>query len=84
MYINDGRFGEFIIKTMQKCDDAKMWQLYLHSQSDKSFNEWRELVTNTVSENNTDRLAMNDKQVTKLIYVAHDILKRFNPGRGET
>lgn len=79
MYITDGRFGEFVINTMKKCDDSKMWELYLHSQSDKSFNEWRDMVTNNITEKNTDKLAMDDKQVTKQLDVAHGILKKFKP-----
>lgn len=50
--MEDGRFGEFVQEIIssenkrlkdeaQKEEDRKMWELYLHSASDKSFNDWK-------------------------------------------
>lgn len=54
--MEQGRFGEFVNEIIssenkrryeeaQKEDDRKMWELYIHSASDKSFIEWKEEVT---------------------------------------
>ena len=51
-YINRGRFGDFIKGFLQtenerrkaeadKDEDLKMWMAYVHSYSDKSFNDWK-------------------------------------------
>lgn len=53
--MEDGRFGEFVQEIIssenkrlkdeaQKEEDRKMWELYLHSASDKSFRDWKEEV----------------------------------------
>lgn len=50
--MEDGRFGEFVQEIIssenkrlkdeaQKEEDRKMWELYLHSASDKSFRDWK-------------------------------------------
>ena len=52
-YINHGRFGDFIKAFMQeendrkkaeaeKDEELKMWIAYVHSYSDKSFNDWKD------------------------------------------
>ncbi len=64
LYIDSGRFGEFVYELIssenkrrqdeaQKEEDQKMWELYLHSFSDKSFIEWRAEATKT-HQNKTD------------------------------
>ena len=51
-YINRGRFGDFIKDFLQaendrrkeeadKDEELKMWIAYVHSYSDKSFNDWK-------------------------------------------
>lgn len=52
MYINQGRFGKFVTGFLEaeyerrkaeaeKDDDLKLWLMYCHSYSDKSFNDWK-------------------------------------------
>lgn len=56
LYIDSGRFGEFVFELIssenkrrqdeaQKEEEQKMWELYLHSFSDKSFTDWRAEAT---------------------------------------
>lgn len=51
-YINRGRFGDFITDFLQaekdrrkseaeKDEELKMWIAYVHSYSEKSFNDWK-------------------------------------------
>lgn len=53
--MEQGRFGEFVSEIIssenkrrkeeaQKEEERKMWELYLHSYSDKPFIEWKEEV----------------------------------------
>lgn len=53
--MEQGRFGEFVYEIIsseykrrkdeaKKENDRKMWELYLHSYSDKSFDGWKEEV----------------------------------------
>ena len=54
-YIRQGRFGAFIQgfleaeaerkrKEAQKDEDWKLWMAYIHSETDKSFNEWKKQI----------------------------------------
>ena len=51
-YINRGRFGEFVSSFVEseykrrkeeidKDDDLKLWIMYCHSYSDKSYRDWK-------------------------------------------
>lgn len=53
--MDDGRFGEFVYEIIssenkrkqdeaEKEEDRKLWELYLHSASDKSFLDWKKEV----------------------------------------
>lgn len=61
-YINQWRFGDFIRSFLQaendrrkeeadKNDEMKMWIAYVHSYSDKSYNEWKEDVLGAAKRN---------------------------------
>lgn len=72
MYIEQGRFGEFVAniidlnnkrkkEELEKENEDKLWMLYCHSYSEKSFNEWKNTVmsrsgssTNDKSEHTSD------------------------------
>ena len=55
-YINQGRFGKFVTGFLEseyerrkeeheKDNDWKLWVMYVHSYSDKTFGEWKSEVT---------------------------------------
>lgn len=56
-YINSGRFGTFVHEFIkadyerkqeqeEKDDDWRLWIMYVHSYSDKTFNDWkRDILT---------------------------------------
>ena len=55
MYINQGRFGKFVTGFLEaeyerrkaeaeKDDDWKLWTMYIHSYSEKSFKDWKDAV----------------------------------------
>jgi hypothetical protein len=61
MYNNQGRFGKFVTGFMaaeyerrkaeaEKDDDLKLWMMYCHSYSDKSFNDWKRDALKTASD----------------------------------
>lgn len=55
LYINNGQFGEFVENIIskenkrrqeeaEKDNEQKLWTLYVHSMTDKSFNDWKAQV----------------------------------------
>ena len=55
LYIEQGRFGEFVAEIIdaeykrrqeerEKEEDRKLWDMYIHSMAEKSFNDWKEEV----------------------------------------
>ena len=55
MYINRGRFGEFVTSVLEaeyerrkeqveKDDDMKLWLMYIHSEVEESFKDWKQRV----------------------------------------
>jgi hypothetical protein len=71
-YINQGRFGKFVTGFLESEDkrrkeehekdtDWKLWVMYVHSYSDMTFGEWKQIVTkesksNTRTKNKDDDL----------------------------
>lgn len=87
LYIEQGRFGEFVTEIIEmdnkrkreaakKEDDDRLWTAYIHSMSDKSFNDWKkELFTQKQPED----YSMTDEQVANAKEQARDILKKISP-----
>lgn len=51
IYVKRRRFGEFVDNVISKRqeeknkeNEQKLWQLYVHSMTDKSFNDWKAQV----------------------------------------
>lgn len=86
IYIDQGRFGEFVteILTMhykrkqeeaEKESDNKLWEAYIRSMSDKSFEDWkRELIA--ISKQKPKSYVMSDKEVEFTIAKSREILKK--------
>ena len=92
LYIEQGRFGEFVTEILKmdqkrkteaakKEDEQKLWEIYLHSMADKSFNDWKKyILSSTAGSQKPAYLAMDDAQVENTKQQARDILHRFSPG----
>lgn len=77
LYINGGRFGEFVSELLEmeqrrkkekaeKEDEDRLWSLYIHSMPDKSFAEWKkELIVSEPKKPSEDYVASADESVTK-------------------
>jgi len=85
IYIENGQFGQLVKDIIEsnnkrkqeeseKENDHKMWELYLHSMSDKSFNDWKKEIQ-TQSQPVTH--AMSNAQVDATINNSREILKSF-------
>lgn len=75
LYIDNGRFGEFVsefirLETKRKNEDAqkeennKLWSAYIHSYSEKTFNEWKDDVTSQIpvkSKHTRETILKNEK-----------------------
>ena len=77
LYINGGRFGEFVSKLLEtdykrkkekaeKEDEDKLWSLYIHSMPDRSFEEWKkELVISVPEKRPEDHRAPEGDSLTE-------------------
>lgn len=87
LYIEQGRFGEFVSEILamdakrkqeaaKEKDDDRLWAAYIRSMSDKSFNDWKkELFTQKKPED----YSMTDEQVADAKEQARGILKKISP-----
>lgn len=74
-YIDSGRFGEFVEEIIsaenqrrkeqeEKADDEKLWIAYVHSYSDKSYNDWKNDVLTPVSRESATAPRRRDEDMT--------------------
>ena len=86
LYIEQGRFGEFVENILllenkkrkeeaEKENEDKMFELYVHSYSDKSFNDWKNEAVSAPSEKKS--LSMTDDEVEAEKARSRNILKSF-------
>lgn len=74
-YIDSGRFGEFVEEIIraenqrrkeqeEKADDEKLWIAYVHSRSDKAYNDWKTDVLTPVSRGGSTAPRKRDEDMT--------------------
>lgn len=92
LYTEQGRFGEFVTEILKmdqkrkteaakKEDEQKLWEIYLHSTAEKSFNDWKkDILSNNASSQKPVSLSMDESQVENVKQQARGILQRFSPG----
>ena len=89
LYINQGRFGEFVEEIInlenkrkkekqEKEEDDKLWQAYIRSMSEKSFIEWKKGLKQE-SNKQPETLSMTNERVADVKEQARGILKSFSP-----
>jgi len=87
IYIEQGRFGEFVFNILslenkkkqeeaEKENEHKLWMMYVHSGVEVSFIQWKEQVLQSKDD---DNYAMSDEQVDGVKQQARGILKSFSP-----
>lgn len=87
MYINQGRFGEFVSEIIrmenkrraeiaEKENDDRLWSAYIRSMSDMTFKEWKGSLT--VKEKPIS-YSMTNEQVDATKEMAKGILKKISP-----
>ena len=97
IYIDQGQFGEFVSNIIdienkkikeasEKENEDKLFNMYIHSMSDKSYIEWKDEVFRHVEENSghvnenpgqKKTLSMTDDEVDAAINKSRSILKGF-------
>ena len=89
IYINQGRFGEFVdfiinievkkrIEQAEKENEDKLFQMYIHSYSDKTFEEWKDnAVTGNGNAPTSNSLSMTDQEIDDEINKTRNILRNF-------
>lgn len=91
IYIEQGRFGEFVRNIIdmdrkrkqeasEKADDDRLWAAYIRSMSSKSFPDWKKEIAHQANQKPVS-LSMTDAQVADVKAQAHGILKRFSPSK---
>ena len=89
IYIEQGRFGEFVANIVEmdrkrkkeadeKAEDDRLWAAYIRSMSNKTFPEWKKEIEQNANKE-PETLSMTDAQVEDAKAQAHDILKRTSP-----
>lgn len=84
LYIEQGRFGEFVTEivamdnerkreTEEKEADDKLWQIYIRSSTEKSFQNWKKELG---QRKEPATLSMTDEQVENEKAKARGILQR--------
>lgn len=87
VYIEQGRFGEFVARisemnmqrkkeAVQKENDDRLWLAYIHTITDKSFYSWKEEMLQVKE---SAHYAMTDSQVDSVKQQAKEILNRITP-----
>lgn len=88
-YIKRGRFGEFVENIIdaenkrrreeaEKEEEHKLWTMYIHSMSDKSFIDWKKELFSP-KQKKPDTYSMTDEQVDATLANSRGILKSFSP-----
>lgn len=90
LYIEQGRFDEFVegileLDSKRKREEAKkeeehkLWTMYIHSMSDKSFIEWKKEVLVNSKKKEPESYSMTNEQVEAEKQHAREILKKISP-----
>ena len=77
LYFEQGRFGEFVSNVIEKEnqrkqeeaekeDEQKLWMMYVHSRTDKSFVDWKAEVLKPAHKGGRDA-NMTDEDITDII-----------------
>lgn len=94
LYINDGRFGElvkdiFAAEEKRRMDEAikendrKWWELYLRSNTEKTFIEWRRGMEQTARENARPGAKIGKRDIDMTDQDLDTLLKRLFPDRAK-
>lgn len=79
LYINNGRFGEFVTNIInkenqrkqeeaEKENEQKLWMMYVHTIMDKSFSEWKkEVLRSSGSSSGGKDEDMTDADIEEII-----------------
>lgn len=70
-------FSQTITKVWNEACEEKIFRMYLHSFSDKSFNEYKEELLN--SSKDKEELVINDEEKEEIVKKSNSILQNFIP-----
>lgn len=70
-------FSQTILKIWNEVQEDKIFRMYLHSFSDKSFNEYREELLN--SSEDKEEIVISDEAKEDIVRKSNDILQNFTP-----
>lgn len=78
LYFEQGRFGELVTHIIEaenkrrkeeaeKEDERMLWEMYVHSMTDKSFNEWKKQVLKPQEAPSKKDLELTDSDIQAII-----------------
>lgn len=72
------RYGltKAIVNTWNEAQEEKVFNMYLHSFSDKSFLEYKKEMLNNANSNSAE---INDEDKVEIVKESYDILNGFTP-----
>lgn len=71
--------ADTIKKIWNEAQEEKIFNMYLHSFSDKSFYEYKEEVLKKQDNETLENYNINDEEKEKIVKKSNDILKNFSP-----
>lgn len=88
IYMDQGRFGEFVTEIInmdcerqreekEKEEEDRLWNAYIHSMPDESFNDWKSGLRISAHQK-PKTYSMNDNEVEAAIEKSRSILKGFH------
>lgn len=76
--VESGLFVEFIVKVFDDYNDKRLWDVFLHSETEQTFDEFKQAL-----KDKRDSQTATPEQIGGIINASRRILARFNPKEGE-
>ena len=77
--VESGRFVDFVVKVIDDYNDKRLWDLFLHSDTEQTFDEFKQ----SLKDKRASQTA-TPAQIGGAINRSRRILSHFNPKEGET
>ena len=73
-----GKLEESLLNVIKQNDEDKLWQLYLHSMKEKSYEDWKKEIMKP-----EESKALTDAEITTQVQKANNLLTSFSMKGGK-
>ena len=77
--VDSGSLLEFVVKVLDDNTEKKLWDIFLHSNTDLSFEEFKRSV-----KEKREAQTATPAQISGIINASRRVLSNFNPKEGES